>query len=257
MNTIIKSSLTPPLIKIIQKSFCDEEKIIFEFGSRYGEDSTALAAAFPNAHIYTFECNPNTLEICRNECKRYQNITLTEKAVSNINKRVEFYPINKELTKTTWGDGNQGASSLLQASGEYPIEEYIQDKILADAITLKSFMNQHAIKNINFLWMDIQGAELMALEGLDNYIEKVNIIYTEVEFMQIYKDQPLFSDIKKFLEEHCFKFAGFLSRSQFSGDAIFINERHKDMYYEVKKIIKKEKSLKMFIKEKLDLLFKY
>lgn len=78
MNTSIKSSLTPPLIKIIQKSFFDEEKIIFEFGSRYGEDSTALAAAFPNAHIYTFECNPNTLEICRNECKRYQNITLED-----------------------------------------------------------------------------------------------------------------------------------------------------------------------------------
>lgn len=29
------------------------------------------------------------------------------------------------------------------------------------------------------------------------------------------------------------------------------------MYYEVKNIIKNEKSLKMFIKEKLDLYFKY
>lgn len=215
MNTIIKSSLTPPLIKIIQKSFFDEEKIIFEFGSRYGEDSTALAAAFPSAHIYTFECNPNTLEICRNECKRYQNITLTEKAVSNINKKVEFYPINKELTKTTWSDGNQGASSLLQASGEYPIEQYVQDKVLADAITLKSFMKQYSIKNINFLWMDIQGAELMALEGLDDYIEKVNIIYTEVEFMQIYKDQPLSLISKNFLKSIASNLQAFFLEANF------------------------------------------
>lgn len=257
MGTSFKSSLTPFLIDIIKKSFTDGKKNIFEFGSRYGEDSTALATAFPDAHIYTFECNPNTLEVCRNECKKYNNITLTEKAVSNICDQITFYPINKSHTQTTWEDGNQGASSLLQASGEYPVEKYVQDKIVTNSITLKSFMEENFIEKIDFLWMDIQGAELMALQGLDDYIDKVNTIYTEVEFMEIYKNQPLFSDIKKFLEKNSFKFVGFLYKGQFSGDALFVNRRNEHIYNNIKKIFLQQKSLYTQIKERLELFFKY
>lgn len=232
----IRTSLTNELTKIINYSFT-ENKNIFEFGSRYGEDSTALAAAFPQASIYAFECNPNTITKCREACSKYSNLTLTEKAISNICGTLDFYPINKEQTKTTWEDGNQGASSLLQASGEYPVETYIQDHTKVISTTLKNFMIEKQLKEINFLWMDIQGGELMALEGLEDYLDNVNVVYTEVEFIKIYKDQPLFTDIKFFLEKNNFIFLGFLNKSMYSGDAIFVNNKRENIHNKIRKIL--------------------
>ena len=40
--------------------------IIFDIGSRDCIQSIEFYNNFPNAKIYAFECNPNTLDICKN-----------------------------------------------------------------------------------------------------------------------------------------------------------------------------------------------
>jgi hypothetical protein len=72
--------------------------------------------------------------------------------------------------------------------------------------------------------MDIQGAELMALRGLEERIHDIDIIHTEVEFIEIYKDQPLALDIKKFMNEKGFILSYFTTFGHYSGDAVFINK---------------------------------
>lgn len=220
----------------VSKFLLGEENIniIFEFGSRYGEDTIEFAKRFPHSRIFAFECNPNTLEFCRNNLKNYNNITLTEKAISNYDGEVAFYAIDKEKTITTWVDGNQGASSLLKASGKYEVEKYAQKEIYVDAITLKTFMLENNIDDIDLLWMDIQGGELNALKGLYDKIKKVKIMHIEVEFFEIYENQPLFKEILSFLDESGFKFLGFTQNGYYSADALFVN---RDFYKSWESII--------------------
>ncbi|MNL50802.1 hypothetical protein D3C87_1738460 [compost metagenome] len=71
--------------------------------------------------------------------------------------------------------------------------------------------------------MDIQGAELMALHGLERNISIVKLIHLEVEFMEIYKNQPLFEKINSFLKGKNFLLVGFTNYGEYSGDAIFLN----------------------------------
>ena len=53
--------------------------IIFDIGSRDCVQSTEFYNHFPNAHIYAFECNPNTLPICKQNLEKYTDrITLVE-----------------------------------------------------------------------------------------------------------------------------------------------------------------------------------
>jgi FkbM family methyltransferase len=198
---------------------------IVEFGSRYGEDTIEFAKAYPKALIYAFECNPNTIVECRENVKLYKNIILTEKAITEQDGLVKFYSINAEKTKTTWEDGNQGASSLLKASGKYPVEDYVQDEIQVEGISLHSFILQNQIKKIDIMWMDIQGAELIALKGLKSSINIVGIFHIEVEFFEIYKSQPLFEEVKTYLIENEFIFMGYTSKGRYSGDAVFINKK--------------------------------
>jgi len=196
---------------------------IIEFGSRYGEDTIEFAKIYPSAQIYAFECNPNTLDKCRKNIKNYSNIILTEKAISDSDGEVSFFKIDKNKTITTWEDGNQGASSMLKSSGKYPIEQYVQEEVKVDSVTLNTFIKEKNIAQIDILWMDIQGAELMALHGLERNISIVKLIHLEVEFMEIYKNQPLFEKINSFLKGKNFLLVGFTNYGEYSGDAIFLN----------------------------------
>jgi len=59
-------------------------------------------------------------------------------------------------------------------------------------------------RGCDFLKLDIQGAELDALTGAISLLHGILLIQLEVEFLPIYRGQPLFSDIDVFLRAHGF-----------------------------------------------------
>jgi len=63
---------------------------------------------------------------------------------------------------------------------------------------------------MDFLKLDVQGGELAAFEGAERLLRDCLVIQTEVEFVQLYKDQPLFADVDKFLRARGFQFHRFL-----------------------------------------------
>lgn len=62
---------------------------------------------------------------------------------------------------------------------------------------------------VDFLKLDIQGAELMALEHATKTLEAVSVLQCEVEFVPLYKNQPLFADVDRFLRSQGFQFLQF------------------------------------------------
>jgi len=59
---------------------------------------------------------------------------------------------------------------------------------------------------VDFLKLDVQGAELLVLSGAQSRLKDVLVVHTEVEFVPLYKGQPLFADIDAFLRAHGFAF---------------------------------------------------
>lgn len=210
-------------VRIARMALKDEIQVVVEVGARDCRETLAFANAFPRARIFAFECNPDTLPMCRQNVTGIQSIRLIEKAVASRNGTVSFFKIDTDNTKTTLSDGNPGASSLFRASGKYKVEDYVQVEVSVPAITLKQFMNDEQLGQMDLLWMDLQGAELMALEGLEERIHDVKLIHTEVEFMEIYKNQPLYRDLKQFLKRQGFRLIGFTYFGRYSADAVFVN----------------------------------
>lgn len=201
-------------------------KTIVEFGARDCEQTLEFCNFFPTAKIYTFECNPQTLPICSENVKGRENIKLFKNAISEQTGTISFFAIDPEKTKTSWLDGNPGASSLFLASGKYEVEKYVQKKIKVESVRAEEFVKEENLESIDLLWMDIQGGELGALKSFGSFIKNVKIIHTEVEFLEIYKDQPLFWDVKKFLNQNNFYLSKFTSfNKNNSADAIFINKK--------------------------------
>ena len=82
---------------------------------------------------------------------------------------------------------NQLEVAKLQA--EYPIK----------VTSLDSFVKNHQIDTIDFVKIDVQGAELDIFKGGVKALEDVVLIVTEVEFVPLYIDQPLIGDICQYL----------------------------------------------------------
>lgn len=68
---------------------------------------------------------------------------------------------------------------------------------------------------VDYIKIDVQGAELMVFKSGERLLENVLFIHSEVEFQPLYEDQPLFADVDSYLRSRDFlftKFIGFGSR---------------------------------------------
>ncbi|PZO38664.1 MAG: FkbM family methyltransferase [Pseudanabaena frigida] len=73
-----------------------------------------------------------------------------------------------------------------------------------DTTTLDDFCQNEGINEIDFLQIDVQGADLDVLEGASQILNDTLAIQIEVEFSHIYSNQPLFADVDTFLRKHDF-----------------------------------------------------
>lgn len=62
---------------------------------------------------------------------------------------------------------------------------------------------------IDMVKIDIQGGELLVLSNAVERLRDAVVIQTEVEFLPLYKDQPLFADVERFLRSQGFIFHRF------------------------------------------------
>lgn len=65
------------------------------------------------------------------------------------------------------------------------------------------------VESIDYLKVDVQGAELDVLRGGRARLASALVIETEVEFVPLYRDQPLFADVDRELREQGFVFHTF------------------------------------------------
>lgn len=69
------------------------------------------------------------------------------------------------------------------------------------------------LAGIDYLKVDVQGAELDVFKGSTRLLKGTMVIETEVEFGPMYKGQPLFADVDAFLRSQGFAFHTFASTS--------------------------------------------
>lgn len=207
----------------------DSALTIFEIGSCESEDSIKYSRFFPNSKIFAFEPMPNNFIKGKKNLQEHNisNVELHELAMSNIVGESEFYmssghPEGIEKTEN-WDYGNK--SSSLLPSGELA-QRYawidLNQKITVKTNTIFDFCEEHNIAKIDFIHMDVQGAELMVLEGTKTLLNNIKIIWLEVESVELYKGQPLKGTIIEFLKKNNFTIIKDTCQDV-SGDILCIN----------------------------------
>jgi FkbM family methyltransferase len=183
---------------------------IAQIGSRksseaddYSSQSWGIFA--PNLTIYGFEADAD-------ECKRMnqnlkeRNIRHQEKhipiALSNIQGKSQLYVTKEKMCSSLYEPNHSYVSRFRNFLPEFLTLDYVSE---IETTTLDSFCASELIDTIDFLQVDVQGAELNIFQGAQQIIKNSTLaIQTEVEFAPIYKNQPLFADVDSHLRQQGF-----------------------------------------------------
>lgn len=215
---------------LIQKKLIPEPSIIFDVGAHHGETIKKYINLFGSSpQIYSFEPFSDSYEKLLLNASGFTNVSCNQVGLSNFTGRADFYVNAMDATNSLLGFDSEkikllgfGDTSTVQNVGKSQI----------DVITLDDFCADNKIEAIDILKLDVQGAELIALDGAKKMLEakKIKSIYTEIAFSAVYQKQALFGSICEFLSNYSINLFSFYNLIYnrhgrlVSGDAIFIQE---------------------------------
>lgn len=178
MKTFLKKILHPKLYYLIREKFrsnFDEIPIIYDFlNNKKGvmfdvgslDGSSFMPFLLKGWEVYAFEPDKTNNKNISDYLNKWNlKASLIERAVSDVEETKTFY------TSTS----SSGIPSLLKFN-----ENQVESHTL-DTITLKNFVESNQIEHIDFLKIDIEGYDLMALKGFDFSNIKPKVIMCEFE----------------------------------------------------------------------------
>jgi FkbM family methyltransferase len=150
--------------------------------------------------------------------KNFPNLNVINAVLTNqVNEDVIFNVTN-----------NYQSSSILNLKHHLVAHPsiFIKNKIILKTNTLKNIFEQQNldILKYNFINIDIQGAELIALDGAGDLINNIDYIYAEVNEKELYEGCAIIEIFDLFLKQKCFKRVKTEMTPYGWGDALYIRE---------------------------------
>lgn len=182
-----------PITKEYIAHFVPQNPVIVEAGAHKGFDTVELVNIWPNGVIHSFEPVPNLYVELKNRTLAFSNCYCYPLALAEKNERKVFY--------LSSGTSDQ-SSSLLKPEvhlQNHPTVTF-PHTMEVNAITLDSWAQAYSINKVDFMWLDMQGSEPAMLRASPNILKTVKVIYTEINFQEMYKGCELFSSFKQWLE---------------------------------------------------------
>lgn len=166
--------------------------IIFEVGANHGTDTVRLAG-IKGATVHAFEPEPRC-----DLSEMPRNVKVNKVAVSNTKGIAVFNLSDSEGHVWTY------SSSLLKPKNHLTAHDYVKfnKTVNVPTIRLDDYCKENKIDYIDFLYMDVQGAEHLVFEGAKEILKKTKYIYTEYSDFEMYTGQKKLEDLLVQLENY-------------------------------------------------------
>jgi len=185
-------SITDDLQKIVSA----KSPIVLDVGANKGGTYQMFRSLFPQGSIHAFEPDPRVFAKLQAKAQGDPLAHLYQLAVSDSNAELEFH--------VTVASEKNSLLAPLPPGGANPSEaaSAVLEKIKVRGITLDDFTAQHGIERIDLLKMDIEGAEIRALEGARDLLKRgvIGCLYLELTFSRSSAEAPLAADVISYLD---------------------------------------------------------
>ena len=162
-----------------------------------------LLDIFPESQIMAFEVDK---ELCEQlNRKASQGMRYFPVALGKTEERRPFYVTNHPMCSSLYKPDEK----LLSLYNNMEVAMLKAEESI-ETVSLDFFAKTNNVESVDFIKIDIQGAELDVFQGGQNTLKDVVAIVSEVEFIRQYIGQPLFGDVCSFLVERELMFHKFL-----------------------------------------------
>ncbi|KLK90553.1 methyltransferase [Microvirga vignae] len=172
------------IISLLQKP----NPVVLEIGCNDGTDTRRFLRLCPKAQLYCFEPDPRAAARFKKNMDLYlEKVKLFEIAISDRNGRTDFHPSN--------GDGNAkewDLSGSIRRPKNHLVEyDWVRfdHPISVETRRLDDWCSEANLNTIDFIWMDVQGAESDVIAGGRQTLSKTRFIYTEYSDRELYEGQ--------------------------------------------------------------------
>ncbi|BAZ41960.1 group 1 glycosyl transferase [Calothrix sp. NIES-4101] len=156
--------------------------VVFDVGANIGDYSILFSKLVgKSGKVYCFEATSNTFNQLdqRLEDEKYTNTYRFQKAVYSENTQIEFNEFSDEFA--AWN--SIGKPQMLNPNG---CGEYVPilNTTIVEAVSLDSFCKEYQIVNIDYLKVDVEGAESDVLQGASDLLSRKAINFIQFEISQ-------------------------------------------------------------------------
>jgi len=181
--------------------FLDERSIlIVDIGAQNLENeehiySSLASSKLPN-RIIGFEPLEERCQERMQKASNKNSLSLFPTFIGDGNQHI-FYVNDPDATSSLFPLNQEIINQFVDLEGLRTIRTEI-----ANTTSLDVAIKQE--EYVDFLKLDIQGAELMVLQHALTTLTKTLVVHSEVSFFEIYKGQPLFSEVEQYMRSQGF-----------------------------------------------------
>jgi len=181
------------------------DPVILEIGSSDGGHTLWLLETFENPRIYCFEPDPRAIARFKATVGERPNIQLYEMALSDRNGEITFHQSGGHrdaASAVAMPEGWHASGSIRKPKRHLEVYPSVifEKRITVETTTLDSWCEQEGVENIDFIWMDVQGAEIDVFRGGANALARTRLLYTEYSNTEMYEGQYPLHRLLKHLE---------------------------------------------------------
>ncbi len=162
----------------------EEPKTIMDLGGNIGLFALLMQSHYPGALIISVEPDPENFKQLQKNTKQFKNIFTYNMAIWH---KKELLSLSEKKAGAEW---SQNVSSITG-------EDLNLEKI--ESITINDLMSYHEIQEIDFLKIDIEGAEAELFSENIEWLNKTKVLAIELhDFMKVSSSNNFFKAMAKY-----------------------------------------------------------
>lgn len=171
--------------------------MVIELGANNGFHTEIMSKLVPAATIHAFEPDPRVYELLTLRTKALMRVRRILSAVADVDGEIPIHlSSGHESRPDKQPQSFTGSSSIMQPSGvltAYPDMRFEQAK--TKVCRLDTYCKANRIGRVDFIWSDIQGAELRMIAGARETLARTRYLYTEFNDQRMYEGDGTLADI--------------------------------------------------------------
>jgi FkbM family methyltransferase len=176
--------------------------VIVEAGAADGQDTASFVRYWPGCQVHAFEPVPSAFAMVEEITAGLAGVRRYQAALSDRVGTTEMY-VSADVDTPGCAD----SSSILAPTGhltEFPAVTFGQ-RVTVRTTTLDRWRAECGVDRVDLMWLDMQGAELLALKAGSPTLAVTGAVMMEVSRKELYAGAPLYMEVRAWMRGQGFR----------------------------------------------------